>query len=204
MMKSSLFLIFSTIYVIFFVWYTNFNKPLTELEVENYIESLKQSSNNEESINVIKKFLSDDDGKQFIMVNLLGYSKNPPLLEKTKGAKNGKELVDYYTSFMFKEMFTRASHPVIFGSVVGPSIEVIGMQNARSWDEVGLIRYRSRRDMMEIIINPEFQNRHAYKIGGLERTIASPIQPSIFIDGRFIFFLILSFLYLSIRVYKSK
>ena len=74
-MKSSLFLIFSTLYVIFFVWYTNFNKPLTEIEVENYIESLKQSSNNEESINVIKKFLSDDDGKQFIMVNLLGYSR---------------------------------------------------------------------------------------------------------------------------------
>ncbi len=204
MMKHSLLLIFSSIYIVFFAWYTNLNKPLTDLEVENYIESLKQSSNNEESLNVLKKFLSNDDGKQFIMVNLLGYSNNPPLLEKTEGAKNGKELVDYYTSFMFKEMFTRASHPVIFGSVVGPSIEVIGMQDARSWDEIGLIRYRSRRDMMEIIINPEFQNRHAYKIGGLERTIASPMQPSIFIDGRFIFFLMLSLLYLSIRVYKSK
>ena len=47
---------------------------------------------------------------------------------------------------------------------------------------------------MEIIINPEFQNRHAYKIGGLERTIASPMQPSIFIDGRFIFFLTFRFI----------
>ena len=203
-MKYSMFLMFSTIYIIFFAWYTNLNKPLTDLEVENYIESLKESSNNEESLNVLKKFLSNDDGKQFIMVNLLGYSDNPPLLEMTESAKSGKELVDYYTSFMFKEMFTRASHPVIFGGVVGPSIEVIGMKNAESWDEIGLIRYRSRRDMMEIIINPEFQNRHAYKIGGLEKTIASPMQPSIFMDGRFIFFLILSLLYLSLRVYKSK
>ena len=203
-MKYSLFLIFSAVYIIFFAWYTNLNKPLTDQEVKNYIEILQQSSNNEESLNMITNFLSNDDGKQFIMVNLLGYTDNPPLLEKTEGAENGKELVDYYTSFMFKEMFTRASHPVIFGSVVGPSIEVIGIKNARSWDEIGLIRYRSRRDMMEIIINPEFQNRHAYKIGGLERTIASPIQPSIFIDGRFIFFLMLSLLYLSIRVYKSK
>ena len=204
MMKYSLCLIFSTIYIIFFAWYTNLNKPLTDQEVKNYIESMKLSSNNEKSLVVLKKFLSNDDGKQFIMVNLLGYSDNPPVLEKTEGAKNGKELVDYYTSFMFKEMFIRASHPIIFGNVVGPSIEVIGIQNARSWDEIGLIRYRSRRDMMEIIINPEFQNRHAYKTGGLEKTIASPIQPSIFIDGRFIFFLILSLLYLSIRVYKSK
>ena len=204
MMKHRLFLIFLTTYTIFFAWYSNLNKPLTDTEVENYLNILQKSSSNQESLDAINKFLSNDDGKQFIMVNLLSYSDNPPLLEKTEGAKNGKELVDYYTSFMFKEMFTRASHPVIFGSVVGPSIEVIGMQNARSWDEVGLIRYRSRRDMMEIIINPEFQNRHAYKIGGLERTIASPMQPSIFIDGRFIFFLMLLLLYLSIRVYKSK
>ena len=73
-MKHSLFLIFSSIYIVFFAWYTNLNKPLTDLEVESYIESLKQSSNNEESLNVLKKFLSNDDGKQFIMVNPVSYT----------------------------------------------------------------------------------------------------------------------------------
>jgi hypothetical protein len=41
------------------------------------------------------------------------------------------------------------------------------------------MRYRSRRDIMEIITDPRFAERHEYKVGGLLKTIAVPTEPTL-------------------------
>ena len=37
-------------------------------------------------------------------------------------------------------------------------------------------RCRSRRDLLEIVTNPEFRGRHHFKVAALGNTIAYPIQ----------------------------
>ena len=43
------------------------------------------------------------------------------------------------------------------------------------------MRYRSRRTLIDIIGNPEFHARHDFKLAGLEKTIAYPIEPRIYL-----------------------
>jgi hypothetical protein len=39
------------------------------------------------------------------------------------------------------------------------------------------MRYRSRRDMMEIAVNPAFRGSHAFKVAAMQKTIAFPVDP---------------------------
>ena len=39
------------------------------------------------------------------------------------------------------------------------------------------MRYRSRRDMMEITVNPAFRGSHDFKIAAMAKTIAFPVDP---------------------------
>jgi hypothetical protein len=66
---------------------------------------------------------------------------------------------------------------VFAGPVVAPALDVWGIENASSWSLVGLVRYRSRRDMIEIATDPAFSDAHQYKIAALEQTIAAPVEP---------------------------
>jgi hypothetical protein len=44
---------------------------------------------------------------------------------------------------------------------------------------VGLVRYRSRRDVMEISTNPAFADAHPFKTAAMAKTIAIPVEPFI-------------------------
>ena len=45
------------------------------------------------------------------------------------------------------------------------------------WTRGAAIRYRSRRDMMEITTNPAFSGSHHFKVAAMRKTIAFPIDP---------------------------
>jgi hypothetical protein len=54
------------------------------------------------------------------------------------------------------------------------------------------MRYRSRRDMVEIAGNSEFQGSHEFKIAAMAKTIAFPLDPWLSLgDPRLLFALIL-------------
>jgi len=54
-----------------------------------------------------------------------------------------------YSKGIVKELFKRAGHPVMMTKVTGSFIKESGSE----WDDIGIIRYRSRRDMLKMIIN---------------------------------------------------
>jgi hypothetical protein len=93
---------------------------------------------------------------------------------------------------MYPAQFSRACHPVFFGRAVFYALDLTGIQGAEVWDQGALFRYRSRRDRMEISTNPKFSERHDYKIGALQKTIAFPVETSLYYsDLRFMLALIL-------------
>jgi len=82
--------------------------------------------------------------------------------------------------YLLPALLARASHPVFFGVTVGKSVEVVGIENAETWDRGALVRYRSRRDLLDIVTNPDFRGRHHFKVAALEKTIAYPIETPFF------------------------
>jgi len=136
--------------------------------------------------------MEEDDGKHFYMMNLLDLTDNPPELPATGLDASAEELMTHYMEYMSPALFSRACHPAFFGRVVADALDLSGIENAESWDQAALYRYRSRRDMIAIATNPKFLERHDYKIASLEKTIASPVKPLFFLgDLRFTLGLIL-------------
>ena len=59
-------------YIIFAAWYFNCKVPLTAEEIELYIADMaKHSSQSPTDPEIVRKFLEADDGKEFIMLNLV-------------------------------------------------------------------------------------------------------------------------------------
>ena len=106
--------------------------------------------------------------------------------------------------YMYPEMFSRASHPVFFGAISANALDHIGAEETKKWDQVGIVRYRSIRDMLEISGNEVFNERHEYKVGALIKTIAVPVPSPLFFDLRIIVLMLILILTLSLDLYRKK
>ena len=166
-------------YLIFFCWYTSFGGPLTESEIDRYVGMLRANGASEARIEQITRFMREDTGDDFVMLNTLDMADHPPDLPATGHNATPDTLMDHYMEFMYPELFARASHPIFFGDVVFGALDTIAVDQPPAWDRAALMRYRSRRDMMEISTNPAFSERHDYKAGALDRTLAYPVEASI-------------------------
>ena len=166
------------LYAIFWLWYVGFRRPLTKQEIDTYLKKLEQYNNNSaQGLKDLRQFLENDTGKSFVMVNSISLKKTPDLIEGVKaGDSSLKTLITYHKSFM-KQMLKRAGIGIFQGRVAGKSVDVIGIENAEEWHISGINRFRSRRDFMEILITPQFHEKHEFKFAALSKSIAYPVDP---------------------------
>ncbi|MBU03168.1 MAG: hypothetical protein CME55_07730 [Halieaceae bacterium] len=171
------------LYALFFSWYTDFGGPLTETEIQEYIAKTENRDLGGDSSahEALLEFLRNDTGDQFLMFNAVDLAKNPPPTEGAPPDADGQALVDLYMEHMIPALLSRASHPVVVGKSVADSLDLFGIEGAEAWSDGVIMRYRSRRTLVDIIGNPEFYARHDFKLAGLEKTIAYPIEPRIYL-----------------------
>ena len=192
MTNKHIFIIAIVVYALFFLWYTNLSGPMSDQEIDEAIIGLRANGMAENNIEHWERFMRSDTGDQFIMLNNIDMNPSPPKMPDTPEGATAQELMDVYMEHMYSEQFKRACHPVFFGEVVHETLDITGIENARSWTHGALFRYRSRGDLIQIALNPNSKDRHEYKIAALTKTIAYPIEPTIYpSDARFILFLIL-------------
>jgi hypothetical protein len=163
-------------YVLFALWYTNLGGPLTDEEISAVMKRLEEGGSPPERLAMIREFMEQDTGNQFIMVNNLDMAEAPPELPATGPGASASVLMDHYMEHMYPALFKRASHPVFFGNVVAGAMDLTGIKNAENWTQGALFRYRSRRDVIEISTDPRFAERHDYKLAALQKTIAYPVE----------------------------
>jgi hypothetical protein len=182
----------------FFSWYTSFEGPLTEEGIAAVLARAEATDAAPEDIAKMRQFLESDTGDDFVMVNLIESNDPPPRMEGVPPDATAQDLMDRYMEHMVPELFKRACHPVLFGQPTAPALDIWGIEGADRWTAVGLMRYRSRRDMLEIAGNPEFQGPHEFKIASMAKTIAFPADPWMQAgDPRFLLALVLTILGLS-------
>jgi hypothetical protein len=190
--RKLLWLIPLVLYLAFVYWYTNTSGPLKPEEIRTFTQKAIEAGFQSDLIEPIHAFMSSDTGRQFFMVNAIDLNENPPDVEGADPGETATQLLDRYMEYMYPAMLRRASHPVFLASAVNTSLDLIGIEGAEDWDLVVVMRYRSRRDFLEIATNPEFLNRHDFKTAALTKTIAYPTESKIYMsDPRFLFALIL-------------
>ena len=192
MISKQIITIAAVIYAVFFIWYTNLSGPMSDEEIDQAITGLQANGLAENALESWKRFMRTDTGDQFIMLNNIDMNPSPPKMPDTPEGASALELMDVYMEHMYSEQFKRACHPVFFGEVVHETMDVTGIENATSWTHGALFRYRSRGDLVQIALNPASREKHDYKIAALTKTIAYPIEPTIYLsDPRFLLFLVL-------------
>ena len=172
---------------------------MTNQEIDQALTGLTKNGMEHEDLKKWERFMRTDTGNQFIMLNAIDMNPSPPKMPKTPQGAGPEELMDIYMEHMYSEQFKRASHPVFFGQAVNTVLDITGIDSATSWTHGALFRYRSRADLIEIALHPSSYERHEYKIAALTKTIAYPIEPTIYLsDLRFLVLLILSLISVSI------
>ena len=187
--RSKLWLICTLIYGVFVFWYTDFGGPITEAEIADWRQSMLANGSSPEQIAYYERFFKEDSGRQFLMLNAIDMNENPPTVEGAQPGENANQLMDRYIKHIMGELLSRASHPVIVGNAPFTTIDLVGIEidGAQNWDQGAFLRYRSRRDFMHIIANPVTLDKHRFKLAALQKTIAYPIEPSLYLgDLRFI------------------
>ncbi|MFT4769832.1 MAG: hypothetical protein ACI8RN_002986 [Glaciecola sp.] len=168
------------IYMLFRLWYDGFQKPLKQEEVESFVELATARADKgaqASDLEGLRKFLEEDDGKEFIMVNLLRFNTAPISDPDTGEATTGQILLGKYFKPFMGRMLRRAGHPVITGQVKGGYLDEWNTAANPGWHGAGLVRYRSRRDAMELsLANADFDELHKYKVAALAQTFAVPTQ----------------------------
>jgi hypothetical protein len=172
-------LICGILYVAFFSWYTSFGGPLTDEEIEAYMTKLAERTPrpSPERLASLRRFMENDTGDDFVMLNVIDMYETPLQIEGVGPSESSGEVMARYMAYMWPALLARASHPVMTGSAAHTVMDIMNAPGMESWTSGSLMRYRSRRDMLDITTNPEFGGSHDFKVASLAKTIAFPLDP---------------------------
>jgi hypothetical protein len=190
--RITLWLVPAVIYAAFTLWYTDFGGPLSEEEIQRNVDALRGNGVSEERVASMTRFMREDTGRQLLMINALDLNPNPPDTPGAEPGETSEQLMARYMAHMLPALLRRASHPVLVGDAVFTSIDVVGIDNAEHWQSGAVVRYRSRRTLMDIVTDPTFMDPHHFKMASLAKTIAFPIEPRLYLgDPRLLLALLL-------------
>lgn len=164
------------LYVVFRLWYDNWRGPLSKAEIDAFFDEVhgRYSGGNDPAI--LRRFLEEDDGKEFVMLNLVKIEEGMVAHPKTGEQVPGRAMMRRYSDPFVKALFRRGGHPGMVGAKAGPYVDAWNVESDPGWSIFGLMRYRSRRDMLAMVRDPFFMEAHPYKLLGIPTTFSFPTQ----------------------------
>jgi hypothetical protein len=171
--------ILTGVYVVFFSWYTSFGGPLSDEEIAHYIALIetREPAPSPERLAMMRKFLEEDTGDDFVMINVIDMYDTPLQIEGVEPGETSDDVLAKYMQYMYPALFARACHPVLYGQAANTAMDLMNADGMERWTVGAGMRYRSRRDMLEIATNPAFAGSHEFKVAAMRKTIAFPIDP---------------------------
>jgi len=125
------------------------------------------------------RFMAEDDGQEFVMLNLNVYRDAPAYgegVDGSEGIESGAAAEDEYQRRIAPLLLKRACHPI---AAVEPAVLIggIGDFERQDWSYASMVRYRSRRDFIEFILEPAFARDVNHKWAALVRSTGMATVP---------------------------
>jgi len=180
--------VLALLYAVFTVWYGGSGDSLTAEETERFVGLAEVRE--PQFADAIRKLAGSDDGGEFVMVNLNAYREEPEYADGREVEGTAEEIENRYLSKMVPRLLARACHPLV---AVTPIVHLGSGEGERfPWDRATMVRYRSRRDFLEIILTTDFDQDVDHKWAALLRSHSFPSTPRIsFVTMRLLPFLFL-------------
>jgi hypothetical protein len=172
------------VYGLFRAWYDNWRGPLSAAEVEKYMHKAAEiapqdATGSKTDSEILRKFLSEDDGGEFFMLNLVKVTPGMIAHPDTGEMMPGVKMLSLYSDPFIKRLFGRGGHPAIVGRKIAGYVDSWNVSPDPGWTIMGYMRYRSRRDLAELAFDPSFKDIHKYKLLGIAATFSFPTKPVI-------------------------
>jgi hypothetical protein len=160
------------IYASFWIWYGGNGDPISEeegLEMLAEIERLhgvrlEDTPEGSMSRN-LRDMLPNDDGKEFYAVNL----------ETRAAGPEAQEAEAKYAAIVMPLLLERGGHPVFLSERAGLMLGKYG----ENVDRVAVVRYRSLRDLLDMIADEKMVEGNAFKNASLAHTEVFITRPTI-------------------------
>jgi len=178
-------LVLCLVYGLFLLWHRRwFTRPLSRDEIALRLETQRDSNHGaisaQERENLVS-FLKADDGKPFYMINLMEYREKALYRDgQHPDVKTGRQANTLYSRVVIRELIKRGSYPLFVSRRIG-SFLTAGV-DTDFFEEVGIIRYRSRRDLLDMATSPNLVRAGAHKWASLEKTVVVPTRRIVSLD----------------------
>ena len=167
---------------IFLSWYINWRGPLSKAEVETLMARMRANNvgrGDQDEMPVMQRFLEEDDGREFYMLNVIRISGGDVADPVTGKMRPAREVMAGYTRMFMPALFARGGHPALAARRVGGMVDTWGLKEVPEWSMMGYMRYRSRRDIAHLVCDPRFGGAHAFKFAAMPQTFNFPTHPMI-------------------------
>ena len=166
----------AALYVLFRLWYDNWRGPLSKAEIDAFFAEVHGKYDGGNDPAVLRSFFEADDGKEFVMLNLVKIEQGMVRDPQTGAELAGRQAMRRYSDPFVRALIGRGGHPGMVGRKVGPYVDAWRVEPDPGWSIFGLMRYRSRRDLLKLAADPRFAEIHPYKLLGIPVTFSFPTQ----------------------------
>src|SRR5215472_15225396 len=165
------FAVLVVLYVAFLAWHSQGAGKLTQAEIDQYVAIIEELPLPKKAVQAftarLRPWAEADDGKPFYMFNLIHFF---PKLQMFPGALEFKGTPEqanaHYEKSLIWLWLSHASYPTFIG--VPQARNLINMQTERTWENMIVVRYPSRRTFLKLISHPTYATVAAYKFIAVE------------------------------------
>jgi hypothetical protein len=167
-------------YLLFRAWYDNWRGRMSAAEIDNLMRRIaanNQSERERREMDTLRRFLEADDGREFFMLNVIRFADGDVADPKTGELQPARKIMGGYTRMFLPALFARDGHPALAARKIGGFLDTWGIEAPPPWSMMGYVRYRSRRDLAELVCDPRFGGAHDFKYAAIPQTFNFPTRP---------------------------
>jgi hypothetical protein len=152
---------------------------MSSAEVETLLERVRRNAEAADAplasdlMSSIREVARNDDGREFVMVNLIRYREKAVYPPGWKYGDDPHEADARYNRAIIPLLLKRACIPIFVGRSVGRFLTPDGTV---PWDSVALVRYRSRRDFLGLCADLARDRSDIHKWAAIEETQVFPVE----------------------------
>ena len=170
------------VYGVFWFWHSGLQAPLLRDEITDqlahYAHLYKDGTDADRRAR-LRGFLAADDGGEVFSVHLIRMRARPlPIDNMRAGYFSSFDVLGKYADMIRWPLFIRAGYPVLIMPAVSLNLEAWGAAARTEWTHMAIIRHRSRRDMMALIMDPDFAAHYKFARAAMEAHFTFSAAPA--------------------------
>ena len=178
------YLALAVLYGVWFWWYGGRGEPISHEQVKHYQSVLADNVRalgrepDEKIFKELESLAITDDGNEYFMVNLMRFREQAKYPDGSPWADDPDPMAANarYGAGIVPALLRHGGLSVFMGD---PSGRFIEDGDARPWDAFAIVRYRSVRDMFEMVSEPGMLQLSPHKWASLEETHVFPVRAEV-------------------------